>query len=195
MATTSCKRGDILANMDTKDKKKTILYLSPSEARAWCIEAYTHLENLWLREMAFRDDAHKATAQTLSVMLHDRRRSANPHLKRMGELRQEDCALTGELLRFIGNMNKMFRGERHIPFEDEHISRDDARSWLASTRKRLKAKIRRERLYREQCQKRQEQLHASAATEEDSIRQQDIVLLLEELLKTYPPQRLPRTKG
>lgn len=76
MAIISCKKGDILANMDAKGKKQAILHFPSVAAQAWCIETYTHLENLWLREMAFRDDAHKATAQTLSVMLHDRRRKA-----------------------------------------------------------------------------------------------------------------------
>lgn len=177
------------------DKKKTILHLPSSEAQAWCFGMQLRLEDLWLREMAFRDASSKFAAQTLQVMLSvDGRRTANPHLKRARELRTEDCALTHDILFFISNLSKTLRGERRVPFEDEQISQDEARSWVTSMRTRLKAKIRREQRYRDVCAKTHERPYKEAATEEDSAWQQEIVLLLDELLKTYPPKRLPRSK-
>ena len=71
------------------------------------------------------------------------------------------------------------------------MSQDEARSWVAEKRGLLKQKIRRERKYRASVP----YADTHAATEEESVMQEGIVLLLDELLKTYPPKKLPRQRN
>jgi hypothetical protein len=169
--------------------KKTILHLPIADAMRWCFETELAMQSLWMKEMQFRDRLNTFAAHSLQSLMGDGRRSANPHLKRAGELLRGECGLTRELLYFVANVRKMLKGEARTPFEQE-MSQDEARSWLAEKRGLLKQKIRRERKYRASVP----YPDTHAATEEESVMQEGIVLLLDELLKTYPPKKLPRPK-
>jgi hypothetical protein len=177
--------------MSTIENKKTILHLSPLETQTWCFTILVNLQVLWVKEMNFRDSTSKLWARSVEVIMKDGRKTADPHLRRARELRTGDCDLTRDLLFFITNIQKMFKGESRTPFEDTAMTQDDARSWLAEKRKLLKRKIKREKQYRSSCP----YPSKHAATEEETAMQQEIVLLLDELLKAYPPLRLPPQKN
>jgi hypothetical protein len=104
-------------------------------------------------------------------------------------LRANEDTLTRDLGDFIANLQKMLEGLRQTPFAGE-MNPDEARSWLAEKRRALKQKIRRERKYRSLVTFPDK----NAATEQESAMQEEIVLLLDEQIKTYPPKRLPRPK-
>jgi hypothetical protein len=175
--------------MDRGESKKTILHLPPAEAQDWCDRVSREMTTLWMKETLGRSSLTKYAALSLQTMMRDRRKTANPHLKRAQELRDGDCDLTRDLGAFVLNMSQVFKGERRSPFE-EQMTEDDARSWLARTRRDLKRKIKRERSYRAAVPYPDE----NAATEEETVLQQEVLLLLNELIKTYPPKRLPRPK-
>lgn len=122
-----------------------------------------------------------------------RKAHGSPHIKRIAQLEQGDHMLTVDIMMLLTNMGRMLRGERRTPFENE-MSQDEARSWLADTRKRLMLKLRHDRIYLQNCDKTHTTPHKDAATMEQITKQEEIVLLLDELLKTYPPLKLSRPK-
>ncbi len=182
--------------MGTVSDKKTILHLPTREADMWCTTTSILLTNMCLKEGFLLNDSSKLIGRNIEGMMYgDARRShGSPHIKRISQLRSGDHTLTIDLMMFISNLSRMLRGERRTPFENEYMSQDEARSWLADARRRLMLKLRHDRNYLQHCEKTHTYPHENAATTEDIVRQEDIVLLLEELIKTYPPLKLSRPK-
>lgn len=117
-----------------------------------------------------------------------------PYLKRINYLRSTDHQTTNDFLLFLSNMSRMLESKRHTPFENEKISPDEARSWLASMRKRLRLKLRHDRAYLQHCITTHTLPHKDAVTADEITMYDDIILLLEELAKTFPLIKLARPK-
>jgi hypothetical protein len=117
-------------------------------------------------------------------------KSMNQRDQHPSTLFARECTLMNDLMMFVVSMNKMLRGERRTPFEDEHLDLDGARSWLAEKQKLLKEKIKREVKYRASVPYPDKDI----ATENEIAMEQEVLLLLSELLKMYPPAKLPRIK-
>lgn len=155
-----------MSGMNSMSEKKTILHLPPQEAQMWCLDAIIGIEGLLLKAMNLRD-------------------------KHPGTVSMGESSLMNDLMMFMVSINKMLRGERRTPFEDDQLDQDGARSWLAEKQRRLKAKIKREVQYRASVPYPDV---ATTATEVEIALEQEILLLLAELLKLYPPMKLPRMK-
>lgn len=173
---------------ETANTKKTILHLPPIQAITWCQHTRSVMSNLWLRELNFRDASMRHIALSIDNLMADGRRTANPHLRRVDELRHGECELSRDLLNFLQGMEDTLRGKRQSPFTQD---KDEVRPWLIEKRKALKQKIKRERKYRSSVP----YPDKGSATENESVAQEDIVLLLDELIKKYPPKKLPRPKA
>jgi len=174
-------------------ERKTILQLPTAEALSWCEQARTRLVLLALKEELFISASSAYVAESVGRMMRDGRRCRSIHLNRIAELKNSDNAITDELLPFLQHLEEALTGKRRFPFA-ANMSQADARSWLAAMRKKLAAKIRRERRYLAQCKEELEEPFEEAATEADSAMQEDILLLVRELLATFPPEKLPRPK-
>jgi hypothetical protein len=181
----------------TIPNKKTILHLPRYEAEQWCLSMSILLANLCVSEGILMDKSNHLIARSIEGYMHgDRRRAhGSPHIKRVAQLQQGDHMTTLDLMVFLANIRRMFKGERCTPFENEEMSQDEARSWLAEMRQRLMLKLRHDRAYLRHCERTGTTAHKYAATPEQINRQEDIVLLLNELLKTHPPLKVSRPKN
>ena len=180
----------------TVPDKKTILHLSRHEAEMWCLNADLLLIEICLHESFFIEERGRQTARSIEGMMYGdgRRAHGSPHIKRISQLLAGDHRVTVDLMMFLTNMSKMLKGERRTPFENEEMSQDEARSWLPDTLRRLLLKLRHDPSYLQRWESTHTTPHEYAATAEQITKQQDIVLLLDELLKTYPPLKISRPK-
>lgn len=178
----------------TVPHKKTVLHLPQREAEMWCLTTTIMLTNMCLTEGLLMSEQSSVTARNIAGMMHGdaRRAHGSPHIKRISQLSEGDHMVTVDLMLFLTNMSRMLKGERRTPFQDEQMGLDEARSWLADIRRRLMLKLRHDRSYLQHCEKTHTIPHKDTTTPEQITQQEDIVLLLDELLKTYPPLKLSR---
>lgn len=181
-----------LTKNDTKQEQTPILKMPKWQAESWCLHQRLGLQGLWVNEMMFVDDRSRMTARSIEGMMGVRSRYSIIHEQRAAAVQREKD-LTNSLIMLLVKLDKVLNGEEQNPFPNE-LSQDEARAWVAESRSKLMEKIRHERAYLQKCEKRHEQPHQYAATEKDIEIEQAVLVLLNELLKTFPPLRLPKPK-
>jgi hypothetical protein len=179
--------------METEqEEKQRVLKMPKWQAELWCLHHRMGLNGLWMQEMMFIDDRSRMTARSIEGMMGVRSRYSIIHEQRAAAVRVEKD-LTHSLIALLTKMDKVLKGEEQNPFPNE-LDQDEARAWVAESRTKLMEKIRHERAYLKKCEKQHEQPHQYAAKEKDIEIEQAVLGFLNELLKTFPPLRLPRPK-